>query len=89
MLQTFSELLLIHITGKEDYFHKWRSSDNTQKFNKRLSDGVNFKFRKHVYKNKETEFYIHREVSHFGTLHFGYLCFRQQFTQLTNTSVSF
>lgn len=28
----------------------------------RQQDGVNFKFRKHVYKNKEIEFHIHREV---------------------------
>jgi len=32
-----------------DHFHKLRSSDNTQKFNERLSDGVNFKFRKYEY----------------------------------------
>lgn len=36
-----------------DQLLKWKSPDNIWKFNRRLPGGVNFKFRKHVYKNKE------------------------------------
>lgn len=62
-----------------DQFHKWKSSDNIKKFNERLPDGVNFKFRKRVYKKKEIEFHIRRGLI-FQCITPWISCFRQQLT---------